>query len=55
MEQRLADILLQPLDLLADGRLGAMHPLASAGKTTCVDNRDEAAQQLEVQHGSDAI
>jgi hypothetical protein len=32
IEQRLADIVLQPLDLLADGGLGAVNPFAGAGK-----------------------
>jgi hypothetical protein len=52
VEQRLADIVLQPLDLLADGRLGAMDPLAGARETAGIDHRNETAQKLQIEHKS---
>ena len=51
VQQHLADILLQPLDLLADGRLRAVDALARAGKAAGLDHRDEAAQKLQIEHG----
>jgi hypothetical protein len=39
-------VLLQPLDLLADGRLGTMDALAGAGEAAGIDHRDETAQQF---------
>jgi hypothetical protein len=50
MQQRAAKAFLQASDLLAHGRLGAVDALASAGKPTCVDDRDKAAEQIEVEH-----
>ena len=52
IEQRPADIVLQPLDLLADGRLGAVDALPGAGEAAGVDHRDETAQQLQIEHAS---
>src|SRR5207247_7738017 len=46
------DILLQPLDLLADGRLGAVDALAGAGEAAGIDHRNEAAQQVEIEHAN---
>ena len=51
VEQRLADIVFQPLDLLADGGLGAVDALAGAGETAGIDHRDETAQQFQIEHG----
>ena len=51
IEQGLADIVLQPLDLLAHGGLGAVDPLAGAGKAAGIDHRDETAQQFQIEHG----
>jgi hypothetical protein len=51
MQQHLTDILLQPLDLLADGGLRAVDALARAGKAAGIDHRDEAAQELQIEHG----
>jgi hypothetical protein len=51
MEQRAAEQLLQPPDLLAHGRLGAVNALARAGEAAGVNNRDEAAEQVEIEHG----
>src|SRR5439155_5842112 len=45
------DVLLQPLDLLADGRLRAMDALAGAGEPAGIDHGDEAAQEFEIEHG----
>jgi hypothetical protein len=38
MQQRAAKNFLQPSDLLADGRLGAVDALAGAGKATRIDD-----------------
>ncbi len=51
MQQHLADVFLQPLDLLADGRLGAVDACAGPGEAAGLDHRHEAAQQLEIEHG----
>src|ERR1700737_3782856 len=51
VEQRLADIVLQPLDLLADGGLGAMNAFPGARKTAGIHHRNKAAQQFEIEHG----
>ncbi|MGY3078719.1 hypothetical protein ACVWZZ_005127 [Bradyrhizobium sp. LM6.10] len=51
MQQHLADILLQPLDLLADGRLRAVDALPGAGEAAGIDHRDKAAQELQIEHG----
>ena len=48
VEQRPADIVLQPLDLLADGRLRLVDPFAGAGKTAGIHDGDKAAQQVEM-------
>src|SRR5580704_13865207 len=50
VEQRLAKCLFEPPDLLAHGRLGAMNPLTRAGEAAGIDDRYEAAQEVEVQH-----
>jgi hypothetical protein len=36
--------------LLAHGRLSAVNALASAGKTAQIDDRDKAAEQIEIEH-----
>jgi len=46
------DILLEPPDLLAHGRLRAVDALARAGEAARVDHGNEAAQEVEVQHGT---
>src|ERR1700730_3821895 len=51
VQQRLPDIGLQPLDLLADGRLRAMNAFPGAGKTAGIHHRNKAAQQFEIEHG----
>ena len=48
-KQAVADAVLQPLDLLADGRLRQMNALGRACKPAGFDHRDEAAQQIEIQ------
>jgi hypothetical protein len=50
MQQRAAKGLLQSSDLLADGRLGAVDPLAGTGEATCIDDRDKASEQAEIEH-----
>src|SRR5262249_37453698 len=45
-----AQVLLQPADLLADGRLRAVNSLAGASETAGIDHRDETLQQLEIEH-----
>ncbi len=52
VQQRLADIVFQPLDLLADGGLGAVDAFAGAGEAAGIDHGHETAQQLQVEHGS---
>jgi hypothetical protein len=51
MQQGTAHRLLQSPDLLAHRRLRAMNPLAGAGETAGIDNRDKAAEQVEIEHG----
>jgi hypothetical protein len=48
----LSDIVLQPLDLLADGRLGAVDAFAGTGKAAGIDDADETAQELQVEHAN---
>src|SRR6185295_14769374 len=52
VEQWLADIVFQPLDLLADGRLGAVNAFAGAGEAAGIDDGDETAQELQIEHGN---
>ena len=51
IQQRAAEGLLQAPDLLAYRRLGAMNAFAGAGEPAGVDDRDEAAQKVEIEHG----
>ena len=51
MQQRIAERVFQPLDLLAHGRLRAVDALARAGEAAGVDDGDEAAQKVEIEHG----
>jgi hypothetical protein len=43
LQQRIAETVFQPSDLLAHGRLRAMNALARAGEAAGVDDRDETA------------
>jgi hypothetical protein len=52
MDELAAARILEPPDLLAHRRLRAMDPLAGAGEAAGVDHRDEAAQEIEVEHGT---
>ena len=45
----------QPLDLLADGRLGPVDALARAGEAAGVDHGDETAQKFNIHHGFQSI
>jgi hypothetical protein len=47
VEQRPADIVFQTLDLLTDGGLGAMDPLAGAREAAAIDHRNETPQKLQ--------
>jgi hypothetical protein len=44
VQQPGADDLFQPMDLLAEGRLGDEQPLGGAGEGACVGDRDEVPQ-----------
>ena len=50
LEQRPPERLFEALDLLAHRRLGPVHPFARPGETAGIDNGDEAAQEIEVEH-----
>ena len=50
MQELVADHLFQPLDLLADRRLGAMNPFAGAGEATGIDHRNKAAEKVKIEH-----
>src|SRR5256885_10928729 len=46
--QRVADLLLQPLHLLGDGRLRAPHLHGGGGKAVVAGNGGQGAQQVQV-------
>ncbi len=48
-EQREADLGLEPLELLAEGRLGDVQLLCSATEVQLVGERDERAQQTRIE------
>jgi hypothetical protein len=52
MQQRSAEHFFQPPDLLAHGGLGAMNALAGAGEAAGIDDGNEAAQQVDIEHGT---
>ena len=52
VQQRLADIVFQPLDLLADGRLRAVDAFAGAGEAAGIDDGNETAQELQIEHAN---
>jgi hypothetical protein len=52
VQQREAECIFQPPDLLAHGRLRSMHAFARAREAARVDDRDEAAKQVEFEHGA---
>ncbi|HSZ50661.1 MAG TPA: hypothetical protein VK801_03750 [Caulobacteraceae bacterium] len=54
-EKRTPSLELQPLDLLADGRLRQVEPFGCAVKSTAIGDGDEGAQQLEIKHAFDPI
>ena len=54
-EQLAAEQLLQPLDLHADRRLGAVDPVRRGGEAAGLRDRDEAAQQLGLQGGEHGL
>src|SRR5262249_20310358 len=49
-EQRATKRLLETLDLLTYGRLSTVHALAGPRKAARIDDRDETAQQVEINH-----
>ena len=49
LENRSSQLLLEPLDLKADSRLGSAQLLACAGEAAGIGNRHEAAQQIDVE------
>jgi hypothetical protein len=54
-EERPSDDFLEPVDLLADGRLGASNPAPGRGQPAGIDDRDEGAEQRDVKiliHGT---
>jgi hypothetical protein len=50
VQERMSQILFQPPDLLTDRRLGPMDPFTRAGEAAGVDDRDETAEKVEVEH-----
>jgi hypothetical protein len=50
MQKGPADVHLKPLDLLADGGLRPVNALTRTRKTAGIHNRDEASQEIEIQH-----
>jgi len=52
VQERIAERVFQSLDLLAHRRLGAVYTLARAGEAAGIDDRDEAAQKVELKHHS---
>src|SRR4029077_9835727 len=50
IEQGAADVFLQPPDLLAHRRLGAVKALGGAGEAAGTHHRHEAAEQVEIEH-----
>ncbi len=49
-EQRHAEIVLQPADLVRQRRLGEMHPRRGGGEAAAVADGEQAAQMAEFQH-----
>src|SRR5262245_56317626 len=52
VQERIAERVFQSLDLLAHGGLRAMDALACAGEAAGIDDRDEAAEEVELKHDS---
>ncbi len=50
VQQRITQTFLKTPDLLAHSRLGAVNAFARAGKTTGIDDRYEAAEEVEIEH-----
>jgi hypothetical protein len=48
----MAQCFLQPPDLLAHRRLGTVDALARPGEAACIDDRDEAAEKIEIKHAN---
>ena len=49
-EQRAAELLLEPADMHRDGRLGLVHALGRLGERAGVDDGEERAQLVGVEH-----
>src|SRR5258707_41423 len=50
-EQRAPGLELQPLDLLADGRLREIEPPGGPVKAAVIGDGNEGAEQFEIEHG----
>jgi hypothetical protein len=50
VQKRPANVQFQPLDLLANRGLRAVNALARTRKAAGINNRNEAAQEIEVEH-----
>ena len=50
-EQGAAELLLEPADMHRDGRLGLVHALGRLGERAGIDDGEERAQLVGVEHG----
>ena len=50
LQQRATEFVFEPLDLLADRRLGAVHPLARPREPAGIDNRHETTKKIYIHH-----
>ena len=51
-EQGAAQLLLEPADMHRDGRLGLVHPLGRLGERAGIDDGEEGAKLVGVEHGT---
>ena len=51
MQEGITEGVFQSPDLLADRRLRAVNALACAGEATGINDGDEAAEKVDVEHG----
>ena len=49
LEQRQPKLFFQPLHLLGDGRLGALHGLGRRAECVVIGNRHKGAEQIEIE------
>ncbi len=50
LQERSPEHVLEPFDLLADGRLGAMDPLAGPGEPAGINHRHETSKKINIHH-----